>query len=223
MKKFTWCAFVLISALLTVAGCKKDSTPASTANYSPLTAGSTWTYQATTTPSGGAPSSGSYTLTATSRDTLVTGRNYRVLTSTTGTNSYRAKVGNDYWSFGSIATANIQIEQLYLKDNADVNATWQSTQGFQVPAFPIPLTATLIFTVKEKGITRVVNGTTFNNVIRVGLKVGISGVVGDVVDADFYHAPGVGMIENRYRVQNLAIAGVPDSETVEILTSYTIR
>lgn len=217
-KLFSGSTFVAAVFLL-LAGCKKNEDAPPAGDYSPISAGSTWTYQTNTTPGAG---TGTYTLTATNRDSVVNGRSYRVFTSTTGTNSYRNKSGNDYWSFGTVPAVNLQIEQLYLKDNAAVGANWQSTQTINMPGAPAPLVATLIFTVKEKGISRTVSGTSFSNVIRVGLKVSVT-LAGEVVDADFYHAPGVGLIETRYEVKNLTIAGIPNSITTEVLTAHSIK
>lgn len=205
----------LAAVLLLMAGCKKNNdTPPG--DYSPLTAGSTWTYQTTTNGS----ASGNYTLTASNRDSMVNGKSYRVITSTSGNNSYRFKSGNEYWSFGTVPAVNLQVEQLYLKADAAVSNTWQSTENVTFQGFP--LVATLLYTAKEKGVSHTAGGVSFSNVMRVGLKVNIAGI-GEVVDADFYHAPGVGLIETRYEVKNLSLAGVPNSTTIETLTAYSIK
>lgn len=217
MKLKSISAAALLLCFTVFFSCKKKADVV--IDYGPLTAGSTWTYQATTT---GSPS-GSYTLTATNRDTLVNGKNYRVLTNSGGPNNYRHKAGNDYYSFGTFPALSLNVEQLYLKDNVDVNATWQSTQTFTVPQFPLPLTATFVYTIKEKGLSRTVSGANFSNVTKVGLAISVSGGIGVVANADFYYAPSVGLIENTYNVNAIPLAGVSASSTTEILTSYSIK
>ncbi|WP_207496388.1 hypothetical protein [Aridibaculum aurantiacum] len=211
---------VILVAITSMAGsCKKNTDATASANFGPLTAGSSWTYRSTT--DGGPPSN--YTITATNRDTQVNNRTYRVLTTSTGENQYRNKSGNEYYDFGTITDLNVQLEQLYLKDNAAVNATWKSTVPFTVPQFPVTFTATMLYTIKEKGISRTVNGVNFSNVIRVGLDVSVEPSIGKIVDADMYYAAGVGLIESRYVVQSIPLAGISGSTTTEVLTSYTIK
>ena len=220
MSKRIFSTATIIACFALVVSCKKkaDAVPVPS-DFGPLTTGSTWTYQSTTA---GSPST-SYTLTATNRDTSINGKSFRVLTNSTGPNNYRNKTGNDYYSFGSFQALNLKLEQLYLKDNVDVNATWQSTQAFTVPQFPLPLTATFIYILKEKGISRNVNNKAFTNVIKVGLNISVSGGIGAVANADFYYAPGVGLIENTYNVNAIPLAQVSASSTTEILTSYSIK
>ncbi len=117
--KFKNCGAALVLIFL-LSGCGKDS-PVKI-DYSPLTAGSTWTYE--NTP--GTP----FTLTATNRDTVALGKTYKILTNSNGPNNYRAKVGNEYYRFGAFATVGLNsVEELYLKDNVAVNATWSSSQN----------------------------------------------------------------------------------------------
>lgn len=205
---------VIICATLLLAGCKKDSNDqtSSTTDYSPMTAGSTWTYQSS--------AGGSYTLTATSRDTVALGRTYKVFTSTTGVNSYYAKSGNDYYRFGNIPgiTAN-GFEELYLKDNQDVNALWQTTQSVTVPGAPFPVDIALKYTIKEKGISRTVNNKTYNDVVHVRLD--LSNIfLGSLGGGDFYYANKVGMIENSIIINYQGQQVVNSTET---LTAYTIK
>jgi hypothetical protein len=215
MKTSLLCTTLLLAAVL--FGCKKKTE--ATLDFGPLTAGSTWTYRSTTV---GSPAT-SYTLTATNRDTIANGKTYRVISNSAGGNNYRNKTGSDYYSFGRFEALNANVEQLYLKDNADVNAKWQSTTNFTAPQLPIPLTATSEYTVREKGLSRTVNGVSFTNVIRVGLAINVSAGIGLVATGDAYYAPNVGLIESQYDVIANAIAQIPASTTTEILTSYSIK
>jgi hypothetical protein len=191
--------------------CQKNSdTPAQ--DYSPLGAGSTWTY----TSSSGA----SNKLTATNKDTVAGSHTYRVLTNSNGPNTYLGKSGSEYYRFGSLSSLGINnVEELYLKDNQDVNATWKLDQAFNYPGIPIPLTATLNYTIKSKGGTRTVSGKTFNNVIQVRLDISITGL-GSIGGGDFYYASGVGMIENTISIN--VVGQAPIAETT-LLTSYEIK
>ena len=197
--------------MLCIAGCKKGSVEVAL-DFSPLTAGSTWTYQ--NTP--GTP----FTLTATNRDTVAAGKTYRVLTSTGGVNNYRGKSGNDYYRFGAFAVAGLNgVEELYLKDNQEVNGTWSASQNITVPNIPFPLTGILTYTIKSKGSTRTVAGKSFSNVIYVRLDISISGL-GSIGGGDFYYAEGVGLIESTL---NITAPGQPAINQTQILTAYSIK
>jgi hypothetical protein len=202
-------AVVSVSFLFTE--CNKSSdTP--TQDYSPLTAGSSWTY----TSSSGT----SNKLTATSKDTVAAGHTYRVLTNSAGGNTYLGKNGNDYYRFGSLSTVGINnVEELYLKDNQNVNDIWKLDQTFNAPGIPVPLTATLNYTIKSKGGSRTVSGKNFNNVIQVRLDISIT-VLGSIGGGDFYYAAGVGMIENTIAIN---VAGQPPINETTLLTSYEIK
>lgn len=201
--------------LLIMAGCGKDnSTPGGTAsvNFSPLTANSTWTYLNT-------PGS-SFTLTATNRDTVANGKTYRVLSNSTGGNNYLGKSGSNYYRFGTIAQLNISAaEELYLKDDQPVNATWLATQSFTVPGIPLPLTANLNYSIKEKGISRTVASKAFSNVSHVRLDISITGL-GSIGGGDFYYAEGVGLIENGIKIN---VPGQAAIDQTQVITAYTIK
>jgi hypothetical protein len=201
-------------AVIAFSGCKKDKdgddkTPP---DYNPVTTGSTWTYQ----PNMGA----SYTLTATDRDTTAMARTYKVFTSTNGINQYRSKSGSDYYRYGLVPGLGAQgFEELYLKDNQEVNAIWQATQNFNYPGLLIPLVATLKYTIKEKGITKNVSGNNFSDVIHIRLDIAVSGF-GSVGGGDFYYAAGVGLIESSLLI---TAQGQVVGNATEVLTSYNIK
>lgn len=203
------------ASLLIFSGCKKDDDNGDEnkpADYSPVTTGSTWTYQPSMGPS--------YTLTATSRDTTAMGRTYKVLASSNGVNQYHSKSGSDYYRFGLIPGLGAQgFEELYLKDNQDVNAIWQATQNFTYPGIPFPLTASLKYTIKEKGVSRTVSGNTFSNVIHIRLDISVISI-GPVGGGDFYYAAGVGLIESSLVI---TAQGQTLADQSELLTSYNIK
>ncbi len=217
MRKYIQSLFVVASSFVLFTNCSKDddSTPA-TANYSPLTNGSNWTYnftQGTTT--------GSYKLTV-NRDSTINGKAYKVLTSSVGQNRYMARNNNEYYRFQSFPTLGINnFEELYLVDNKEVNGTWTNTANFtyNFNGQSIPLTATLSYTLKEKGITRTVNNKAYSDVIHVRLDISVS-LVGTIGGGDFYYAKGVGMIED-----NISISGsnIPSYNYTETLTASEIK
>jgi hypothetical protein len=218
-KRLMYVALVACSVFM-FGKCNKDDVTPPVINFSPLTAGSTWTYSTNT--------GSSFTLTATSRDTAVNGKAYRVLTNSAGPNNYVTKVNNDYYRYGIFAAVgNTGIEELYLKDNVDANGTWTENRTIPVtiPGTP-PVTLTvpvvLKYVIKSKGGARTVSGKNFNNVIEVRLDISATGF-GALADGTFYYADGVGLVEQTINVYANALAGIPASTNTQILTSYTIK
>ncbi|MBD0293932.1 MAG: hypothetical protein ICV84_01835 [Flavisolibacter sp.] len=203
--------FALFMVVL-VLGCKKSNEDNNnTIDYSPLTTGSSWTYQS----NGGT----SYTLTVTGKDTVALARTYKVLNNSSGPNIYRAKSGSDYYQFAVIPGLGINgFELLYLKDNQAVNTSWQNNQVLNVPNVPLPLVATFNYTLKEKGIARTVNTKAYSDVIHIRLDVSVAGI-GSLGGGDFYYANKVGMIESSL---SLSYSGQVINQT-DILTAYTIK
>ncbi len=209
-------SFFVASALFLFTQCKKDSSsPANTTtvNYSPLTVGSNWTY----TYSQDTSAATTYTVTVTDKDTVVNGRTYKVLSTSDGSgNNYEAKEDSNYYRFASFAGIG-SIEELYLKDNRPVSSTWTNNASFNYPGSPIPLTANLTYTIKEKGITHDVNGKTYKDVIHVN--VDISVFTASIGNGDFYYAQGIGLIDNQV---NLTPPGSQFTSKQQ-LVSYEIK
>src|SRR6478672_6856963 len=99
MKKIVFAGILL--SILSVSCSKSDSNPANptTTAYMSTAAGNTWTYERvdnSTTPS----TTTTYTVTSTTRDTAITGRNYHVYSnSSSGGSEYYYINGNDYYTF----------------------------------------------------------------------------------------------------------------------------
>lgn len=207
--------FVLSLFTIFAIGCSKD--PASsdvnaTVNFSPLSPNSTWTYLNT-------PGT-TFTLTATNRDTVAEGTTYRVLTNSAGSNVYLGKSGSNYYRFGSIAQLNIKATQeLYLMDDKAVNGSWLASIGFSLPGVPIPISANLNYSIKEKGVSRIVSGKAFSNVTKVRLDLSVP-TFGPLGGGDFYYAEGVGLIES---VILLNIPGQAPISQTQVLTAYSIK
>ena len=212
----TFC--LMVSFLFLFTKCKKSDappTPPAAVNYSPLTAGSTWTYNYTENAS----PKPSFTLTVTDKDTVVNTRTYKVLTSSDATgDKYFAKSDSDYYRFASFANIG-SFDELYLKDNREVNSTWTSLQTFNFPGSPIPLVANFTYLVKEKGISLVVIGNTYKDVIHIKLDVAVALAGGSIGGGDFYYAKGIGLIQN-----NISVAALSQSFTSQqVLTAYNVK
>jgi hypothetical protein len=210
MKLKNFYLILIVLSLFLFTNCKKSA--GKTEDYSPLTEGSSWTYTST----GGVTNK----LTATNKDTLALGHTYRILKSSNGTNVYLGKNGNEYYRLGYLSVIGMNdIEELYLKDNEAVNATWKLNQTFSYPGIPLPLAATFNYTIKAKGISRTVSGKNFGNVIQVRLDISIAGF-NNLGGGDFYYALGVGMIENTISIN---VAPLPAIAETTLLTSYEIK
>lgn len=186
--------------------------------------GSSWTYQDYDNTTPGAPPT-EYTVTSTNRDTTVApsagGKTYHVYTNTsTSTSVYNGKSGNDYSAFEALpdALGGTTVDNLYLKAGAAVNASWTQNYAVNVMGFPITVAATN--KIIEKGISKVVNGTTYNNVIHVKTDLAIGGLppgfVTFTTDIHQYYAPNYGMIETNAKI-DYTITGSP-TQTTDVTT-----
>lgn len=213
--------------ILTAISCNKEVTsPAPGATvYMSLSAGSTRNYEFTNNNPPTTPSP--YTVTSTNRDTTVGTRSYHVFTnSSTGGSEYYNISGNDYYTYQSLPASlgTTSVENLYLKDNAAVNTTWNQTFNVTVSGFPI--TVNIINKIMEKGITKTVNSIAYNDVIHVKTDITASSVLGPVTglttDIHYYYAPSVGLIQNN-TVLDLDFMGfMIHTNTQTILKTATI-
>lgn len=221
MKSYFLSFCLIASFLFLFTQCKKDDNdspviPGISANYSPLTVGSNWTYSLT---EGNSPAD-TFKLTVTDKDTAISGRTYKVLSSSNGSeNNYLARADSDYYRFSSFAGIG-SIEELYLKDNRPVNSTWTNTASFTIPGSPVPVpfTADLTYTVKEKDIDHVVSGKTYNNVIHINVTINVSSL--NFGQGDFYYAKNTGLIENRI---SLTPVGQDAYSANQVLVSSEIK
>ncbi len=194
------------------ASCSKDNGPAPTPNptnnFMNMKAGSTWNYEVTNnTPP---PSTSSYTLTSTNRDSTIAGKQYHVYTnSNNGASEYYYVSGTDYYTYQSLPAAlgGSKVENLYLKAGAAVNSSW--SQLYNISFNSLPLAVTVVNKIEEKGISRTVNGISYNNVIHVSTTISVAGVppASLVTDIDYYYAPNHGLIENSSKI-NLNYLGI---------------
>ena len=202
---------ILLPALFFIAftQCKKssDGPVIVTDNYLPLTVGTNWTYI-----SDGVSSK----LTVTNKDTVALGRTYKVVSNNNGGNQYHGKDGNNYYRFATFqGILPDGVEELYLKSDQAVNASWQFTVNVMVSGFPVPVTAK--YTIAEKGIAKTVQSKNYTDVVHVVLA--LSSPLGTAGGGDFYYAKGIGMISSQLTV---TVPGSTTSNTTE-LTAYEIK
>lgn len=215
MKKIIVCAFLPASAMLLFTNCSKSdsSTAGSSANFTPLTVATNWTYKYS---ENGGPSN-TFKLTVTNRDTVANGKTYKVISNSDGTTTYMAKVGSEYYRFASFPSIGINnFEELYLKDDKAVNDNWLATTSIVLNGTTIPVSVT--HTIKGKGESRTVNGVAFNNVTHVRLDITAAGF--GIGGGDFYYQDGVGLIEDVISVNAGPGSSYASNET---LVSYQIK
>lgn len=215
--------FVCLFSALFAVSCKKSDDPISPVEekYMTLTAGSSWNYELinNTLPT----STTLYTLTALNRDSSVSGRVYRVFSNSNGPNEYYNITGdNDYYTFrnlSSVIAVGRKID-LYLITNQAKDFTWSQNYGYSISG--ISQTFTVTNTIADKGITKTVNGITYNNVLHIKTVLTSTGYSSGAFTNDIhsYYAPNVGLIENTTLV-TLTLVGSPGGPP-NILTENTI-
>ncbi len=216
---------LLLTLPLLAYQCNKDVVYTEPVNFQPVKAGSSWTYD---TKNNISSATGSFTLTATSKDSSFNGRTYRVVSSTAGANVYFAKSGSDYYQLANFEALNQQLELLYLKDGLSVGTSWDQNISVNIPAIG-STTVKLTNTVVANLNSYTVNGKIYSNVIHIKTVMGNITIPGlplaitPVTDINSYYAAGIGRIYNRSKV-NIVIPTQPtintDDETS--LRTYTI-
>lgn len=217
--------FLLLAGTLIFSACKKSdsgSTPVATNAYVNTTSGSSWSYQQTDLTNNNSHSN--YTVTSSSADTTINSRKYHVYNYSYGANEYLGVDGHDYYQYDSIpVSGGINIERLYLKDDAAAGTSWN--QDFSIPGFQLPIPLTVSNKVAEKGISRTVNGTAYSNVIHVSTTLSSAFIPASALSSsiDSYYAPKYGLIENTTVVQ-LNYSGLVENVNIKTeLMSATLK
>jgi hypothetical protein len=214
MKKLIYSLLILP---FLVVSCQDDDVPvppATTDKYMSVSAGSTWNYElsdkvlVTTTP---------FTLSSTSKDSTIAGKSYHVFTNSSGSaNEYYHIAGNEYFNYRSLpqSLGGSNVENIYLKDNVAAGTSW--TQSYPVTANGIPLTVTVTHTITAKGLTKVVNTITYNDVIHITTTISVSGLPASALNTDIqaFYAPRVGMIQSKNKV-SVDFSGIVENTNQE--------
>ena len=199
--------FGTLASCLILASCSKsdDPTPVAPAadKFMSLTAGSSWNYAFTdnNTPA----NNNNYTLTSTNRDSTAAGKSYHVFTnSNNGRNEYYNITGSDYYTLQafSLGGTDTTLENLYLKDNAALNTTWDQNYTLDLG---LPVGVTVTNKIVGKDISKTVGTKTFTGVIDVLTTINIPTLAtlpgsSLTTDIHYYYAPRYGMIENDAKI-----------------------
>lgn len=216
----------IVAVTLIFSACKKNNSnsSASTDVYLNTTQGSSWSY--TQTDKSGTKPPSNYTVTSSSKDTTINSRKYHVYDYSYGGSEYLGVDGHDYYQYDSIpVNGGINIERLFLKDNASAGTTWNQDFSLTIPGVPLPVPLTVSNKIAEKGINKTVNGTTYSNVIHVSTSLS-SGLIPSSSfssSIDSYYAPKYGLIENT-TVIHLDYLGLTEDINVNTeLTSSSLK
>jgi hypothetical protein len=206
--------------MLFIISCKKNSstnTQPHQDTYLTTTAGSTWNYHQIDS-SGSTPVNTDYTLTSSSRDTLINGKSYHIYNNSTGSFQYLSLTSNDYFQFDSLPAGlgTAVFERLYLKDNVNVGNSWTQSLTITVPGIPFSIPITLTYQIAEKGISRTVNAQTYTDVIHVSATISSSLIPSANLTSSInsYYAKKYGLIENT-TIINLNYTGIIENVNIE--------
>ena len=226
---------IIISALFiaTMAtSCKKDETVTpGISKFITTTPGTTWNYQTTDNSTSEVST---YTRVSSSRDTNISSKVYHIFNNTDingTTEAYYNNTGNDYYQFSTLAAGLDPIDLNYLNDTKIVGETWNQSVSVPVPNAPIPdlmLTIRINYSVVEKGNSLVVNGKTYNNVVKVKSDITIDPVFGLSVTTTSniynYYAPKYGLIKSDFNlIASLNGAEVINTNTSDLLMSSSVQ
>jgi len=226
---------IIISALFIASmatSCKKDDagTPA-ISKFITTTPGTSWTYQSTDNSTS---TISTYTRTSSSRDTTISNKVYHIFNNTDAngtTDAYYNNTGNDYYQFSTLAAGLDPIDLHYLNDAAVAGTGWNQSVSVPVPNSPIPglmLTIRINYSVIEKGTSLVVNGKTYNNVVKVKSDITIDPITFVTISTTSniynYYAPKYGLIKSDFNlVASLNGSQVINTNTTDILMSSSIQ
>jgi hypothetical protein len=212
-------SLLLIALIVCFVGCKldppvfPDGTPKSD-SYQPVTKGSYWKYNADVA---GVPLTQTTTMTGATE--TINGKLYYTANTVTGPqsdNTYYYHGDGKYTFRGTSLMNGITLEFVYLVDNIIVGQKWTApvTDDGTVNTFP----AQLVGEIMEVGITKVVSGKTFTNVVhtKLQLQYNTTGVMETWQTYEFYTAKGVGLIQ----LDSSSPFGFSSSTTI---SSYSIK
>lgn len=216
----------LFPLIILSVSCKKsssDSNATPVQQYMSLTAGNTWSYETTNNIT---VSTSSNTVTSTTRDTAIGSRVYHIFTNSNGAiNEYYNISGNDYYTFRNLVSlGSTSTESIYLKDNAATGISW--SQIINIAPFsgvPTTIPLTVSYTVTEKGISRTVNGKSYENVIHITTALSSSALPPGslITDIHSYYAPKYGLIESKNKITTTLLTGSNvDQNTILKTTNF---
>lgn len=213
---------LLAACLLLFIGfsCKKSDPVIAAVPYLSINSGNVWSYELTNNPST-APTNTNYTLTSSIRDTTINSKIYHIFNNSNGnTLEYLNQTGSDYFEFSTLPAAlgGGKTENLYLKSNVAIATTWSQA----LPPITISgITANVLKsdTLKETGLTKIVKGKTYTNVIHVSSGLTITSSTSPIplnnaltASIHNYYAPNVGRIYSSNDIKIVVtLAGINQS------------
>ncbi len=230
MKKLLFACF---SLLILGTSCKKSGAGSGSGGtaFMTLTSGSTWNYKETNLNNS---TSADYTLSATSKDSLVNGRSYRVFTfNRNGANSsdYYNISGGTYYQYTTLSPVLPRFEFRYLVDNApNWSDPLQQTIGndvlSQIPNIPSGTEASITASIKNTNdasvTTLAVNNINYTGVKKIVTKIeSIKAIiefnnipVPNTIQATeneiiSYYAPKVGLIKRETKLKIAIQLNIP--------------
>lgn len=177
---------MMIAATMIISSCTKDTstlTDNTNGQYLNLKTGSSWVY---TLDSLGSTS----TVTVTDSTMIAFGKGFMNFHSKYSSGQeYRNYYSyiNGLYSMVITSSSGLQQELIYLKDKVMVGDKWSSV------ITPLTVPFNYDYEVKGIGLTHMVNGNTFNQVVWVHCNVSSGSTV--TYQSDSYYAPKVGLIE----------------------------
>jgi len=215
---------ILAFICIAFAGCIKPlndgSLPAATADaiaansYFPVTSGTYWVYVV-----GSVAGNDTLTIKMQGTTSVINNKTYFNCISNskqTGTNvGYVYATNHLFCTRSTSATAALTIEFQVLIDTAAIGYSWTTTptDSGLINSYPVRT----VNTIKEKDITKVINGKIFSSVIhtQVDLQYNYGTGFQSYTTYDYYFAKGIGMIE-----QDATISGLTQTETI---LGYSIK
>ncbi len=198
--------FALFCICIIAFSCKKSDpdpvAPTPSLPYSNSNDGTNWRYEVRTVDQ---VTTDTITTNDTSHvakpDTTVGSKAYVRIIHNDGTHTYNNVTGNDYYQFQHIVfppTVDTSIEIIYLKDNGSVGTSWAQPLTVDV-GIGFPITITFTSTITGTGLTRVVKGITYSDVISVSTALNSPGITitSNIVN---YYARNIGLIEGVYDI-----------------------
>lgn len=216
------CVLAAFSCLAILCGCQKEVDPVvdpptgtdtipTSESYLPLTAGTFWLYSDSAT---GEQDSA----TVLSEELVQNNIHYKKVklgSDADETFSYYGILDHNYYIYGEIDT--ITATMLVLNDEMNVGGSWTYDMGM-IGNVPARGTGTIV----EKGISYIVQGATYQNVIHTRYVIALNflGAYVDFATYDFYFAKGIGII----KVQSSMADSSGGSEmSAQDLVDYTIK
>ncbi len=192
--------------------------------YMTFTPNASWNYQ---TDSAGRIIP--YTLTSTTLDTSISGKTYHIFnsTDTSGTShEYYNITGRDYYQYNQLSSTIPASELHYLNDSLPVGANWKDT--FSVTQTGITFSGNIRYTVDSVGVSAIVNGTTYTNLIRIktdiiNYRASLGTAAIPLQNIFAYYAPRYGMVKSTFQLHvTITILFVGTQDVVNTNTSTTL-